>query len=76
VKIKRPRRQLSNQQYMILGLLLVILLAVSLLYCLGFASLALLQAWEDAALPWDETQAVDGSILPTPAIGTPTAIAP
>ena len=47
--------QLTEQQHLILALLLVILLAVSMLYCLGLASLAIRQAWGDSPLPWSET---------------------
>lgn len=56
--MKRWRRglQLDEGQQLILGLLLVILVAVSLLYCLGFASLAIRDAWENAPLPWSETE--------------------
>jgi hypothetical protein len=56
VKGKRRSLQLSNEQQLILSVLLVILVAVSLLYCLGFASLALREAWENAPLPWSETE--------------------
>ena len=47
---------LSEEQQLILGLLLVILVAISLLYCLGFASLVLREAWEKSPLPWSETE--------------------
>jgi hypothetical protein len=54
---RRPRRlQLSEEQQLIVGLVLVILVAVSLLYCLGFASLAVREAWQNAPLPWSETE--------------------
>lgn len=56
MKGRRRHIQLSEQQQFILALLLVILVAVSLLYCLGFASLALRQAWEDTTLPWSGTE--------------------
>jgi hypothetical protein len=55
VKRRRLNVQLTEQQHLILALLLVILLAVSMLYCLGFASLAMRQAWGDSPLPWSET---------------------
>jgi len=51
------RALLTERQQLILGLLLVVLLAVSLLYCLGFASLAIRQNWEKAPLPWSGTSA-------------------
>ena len=55
--MKRKRRSLTEEQQLILGLLLVILVAVSLLYCLGLTSLALRRAWENTQLPWSETEA-------------------
>jgi hypothetical protein len=45
--------QLTDQQELIVALLLVILLAISLLYCLGFASLALRPTLEKTPLPWN-----------------------
>jgi hypothetical protein len=56
VKRRRRKLQLNDQQQLIVGLLLVILVAISLLYCLGFASLALREAWQDAPLPWSGTE--------------------
>lgn len=61
VKKKRARLQLSDEQLLILGFLLVILLAVSMLYCLGFASIAVRQNWEKAPLPWNGASAPAGS---------------
>ncbi|HFD38919.1 MAG TPA: hypothetical protein ENJ31_03595 [Anaerolineae bacterium] len=51
--MKRPRLrlQLTYRQHLALAVILVVLLAVSLLYCLGFASLALHHAWETNQLP-------------------------
>jgi hypothetical protein len=54
VKRKRLHMQLTERQQVIIGLMLVILVAISMLYCLGFASLALRQAWESGPLPWSE----------------------
>ena len=48
---RRLDGQLTDEQQMIVALLLVILLAISLLYCLGFASLALRQTLETTPLP-------------------------
>jgi len=45
--------QLGPQQQLILTLVLIVLVAVSLLYCLGFASLLLRNAWQNAPLPWN-----------------------
>ena len=71
--MKRRRRsfQLTEEQQLIAGLLLVILVAVSLLYCLGFASLALREAWENAPLPWSETEFPPENLEMGP---TPTAL--
>lgn len=66
MKKRRPRLQLTEEQQLILALLLVILLAVSVLYCLGFASLALRQIWEDLPLPWNETPPPPQEIETTP----------
>ena len=51
--MKRPRLrlQMTYRQHLILAVILVVLLTVSLLYCLGFASLTLYHAWENNALP-------------------------
>ena len=43
----------------ILPAFLVILLAISMLYCLGLASVALHQAWERVLLPGNETDSLD-----------------
>jgi hypothetical protein len=68
VKRKRARLQLSDEQLMILGFLLVILLAVSMLYCLGFASIAVRQSWENAPLPWNDASSPDESATAPPTI--------
>jgi hypothetical protein len=52
---KRLGLQLSDEQQLIVGVLLVILLAISILYCLGFASIAVRQAWDNAPLPWNDS---------------------
>jgi hypothetical protein len=57
--------KLTEEQQLLLALMLVILVAVSLLYCLGFASLAVREVWEQAPIPWTETDSLDG-ILDTP----------
>lgn len=54
MKRRRSLPPLSEEQQLILGLVLVILLAISMLYCLGFASLVLRQAWESAPPPWED----------------------
>jgi hypothetical protein len=50
VKRKRLDLQLTERQHVIIGFVLVILVAVSMLYCLGLASVALRQAWEQSPL--------------------------
>jgi hypothetical protein len=74
VKRRRLNIELTEQQQLILGLLVVVLLAVSMLYCLGFASLAVRQHWEDLPLPWSETDSPlqDIEMTPTPPSGAPT----
>ena len=62
LKRRRLNLQPSERQQLILGILLVILLAVSILYCLGFASMVLLQAWENAPLPWNVTGTPENGI--------------
>jgi len=76
--VKRRRRsiQLTEEQQLIFGLVLVILVTVSLLYCLGFASLALRQAWQEAPLLWSETEPPPENLevgsTPTAAPGLPS----
>ena len=62
MKRKKLKLQPSERQQLLLGIILVILLAVSMLYCLGFASMMLLQAWESAPLPWNVTDTLEESI--------------
>jgi hypothetical protein len=54
VKRRRFHIELSERQQLLLGILVVILFATSMLYCLGLASLALRHAWANANLPWSE----------------------
>jgi hypothetical protein len=70
VKRKRLNLQLTERQQLVIGFVLVILVAISLLYCLGFASVALRQAWESGPLPWSENNNPEGSIelQPTPLV--------
>lgn len=79
MKRRRLFPQLSEEQQLILGLVLVILLAISTLYCLGFASVVLRQAWENAPLPWEDTSGtVEATAVPSisttgpPGSGTPS----
>ncbi|MBN1135292.1 MAG: hypothetical protein JXM73_01830 [Anaerolineae bacterium] len=70
-KRRRPRLALTEQQQLILVVILVVLLAGSLLYCLGFASLALRQVWESVPVPWTSPEPLEGDLMLTPVI-TPT----
>lgn len=65
MKRRRFKLQPNERQQLLLGIALVILLAVSMLYCLGFASVMLLQAWEQAPLPWNVTDTLEEGINPT-----------
>jgi hypothetical protein len=74
VKKRRLKLELSEEQQLILGIILVILLAISMLYCLGFASMALQQTWRDSPLPWqDSSTPGEGPSLPTVTLSEPTA---
>ncbi len=77
--MKQIRFQLSEKQQLVAGILLILLLAISMLYCLGFASIALHQAWERVLLPASETISVEEMLEPTvtPAVDvTATSPAP
>jgi len=67
-KKSRFLSQLSEEQLLLLSLLLVVLLAISMLYCLGFASLAVRDNWERAPLPWNGTAPAEELLSGTPAI--------
>ena len=66
MKRKRLNLELTERQQMVIGFVLVILVAISLLYCLGFASVALRNAWENSPLPWSENNGfpVESTALP------------
>lgn len=76
MKRNRFKIELTEEQQLVVGLILVILVAISLLYCLGFTSLALRQAWEQAPLFWNATEPppenLDIDLTPTAAPGSPT----
>ncbi len=50
MKQKLLNVQLTERQQLVIGFVLVVLVAISLLYCLGFASVALRHAWESSPL--------------------------
>jgi len=71
----KKKFEVSDEQQLLLGLLLALLIAISLLYCLGFASMALRQAWQAMPLPWNEE--VEPILTPTlgpEASPTPSAL--
>jgi len=76
VKEKRPNVRLSERQQVILAVLLVILVATSMLYCVGLASIALRNSWENASLPWSasdlpaEIRELPATLLPPETIDT------
>ena len=72
--MKKRRRlglALTERQQLVLVLILVVLLAASLLYCLGFGSLTLRQVWENVPVPWTSSEPVEEELMLTPVI-TPT----
>ena len=77
MKRRRLNLQPNERQQLLLGIVLVILLAVSMLYCLGLASMVLLQAWENAPLPWNVTDTLEqGLDLTATPIVEPTVSSP
>lgn len=68
MKRKRLNLQLTERQQVVIGLVLVILVAISMLYCLGFASVALRNAWESGPLPWGENGSYPTESTASPAI--------
>ncbi len=73
MKKRRARLQLNDEQQLILGFVLVILLAISMLYCLGFASVAVRQTWVGSPLPTVDTSVPDeGTPLPATVFVEPT----
>ena len=71
MKRKHLSLQLTERQQVLIGFVLVILVAISMLYCLGFASVALRQTWENSPLLWNQNNGYSegGTELP----GTPLA---
>ena len=66
MKRRRLNPQLTEHQQFILALLLVILVAISLLYCLGLGSLILRQAWRNTPLPWEGAVPAGQNLEQTP----------
>jgi len=65
---RRPRLELTERQQLVLVTILVVLLAASLLYCIGFASLALRQVWERIPVPWTSPEPLEEELTPAPEI--------
>ena len=59
MKRRRFKIELTERQQLFLALLLVIMVAVSMLYCLGFASLTLRRSLENEAEPWRQPTATE-----------------
>jgi hypothetical protein len=80
VKRTQSRVQLSEEQQVILAVLLVVLLAISMLYCLGLASVAMRHNLENTPLPWNGTELPEEGIelpsLPSPTESTGAAPPP
>ena len=55
MKRRRLRLELSDRQQLAFALVMVLLLAISMLYCLGLASLTLRNNLENTPLPWNPT---------------------
>ena len=71
MKRKHLSLQLTERQQVLIGFVLVILVAISMLYCLGFASVALRQTWENSPLLWNQNNGYsEGG---TELLGTPLA---
>ena len=68
MKRQRLSIELSEEQQLILALLVVILVAVSMLYCLGFASVVLRENWVNAPFSLDEN---DSSLEEAPMSSEP-----
>ena len=56
MKRKRLDLRLTERQQLVIGFVLVILVAISMLYCLGLASVALRQAWEQSPLQLNDSE--------------------
>ncbi len=76
MKRRRLRLELSEHQHLLIAVVLVILLAASLLYCVGFASLAVGRVWENMATPTANPEAVEEGIDLSPVLTTTLAPIP
>ena len=70
--------RLTERQLLILGLILAVLVATSVLYCLGFASVALRDTLSGTSLPLDATflPLQDLELTPGPGLPAPTPTPP
>lgn len=80
MRFRRRRPEIDERQQLILSILLIIILSISILYCLGIASLVARQTWQDAPLPWSETQqfeeGIDLTVEPLVPVPSPSATTP
>jgi hypothetical protein len=67
MKRRQHRFELTDDQHLILGILLVILVAVSMLYCLGLGGLLLRDAWQGTVPALNGTQGPAEELEATPA---------
>ena len=73
---RRLRLELTERQQLVLVTILVVLLAASLLYCIGFASLALRQVWERIPVPWTSPEPLEEELTPAPEITSTLTVMP
>lgn len=74
MKQRRPKKSITEEQQLILAVLAVVLLAISMLYCLGFASVILRQLWEGGPMPWENIKLPKwfSNATPVPSTAEPT----
>jgi hypothetical protein len=70
MKRRRPRKSITEEQQVILAVLAIVLLAISMLYCLGFATIIVRQIWEGGPLPRENIDLPQESLDATPTLPT------
>lgn len=72
---RRPRIELTDDQQLFLAILLVILVALSILYCLGLGGLMLRDTWRETlpVLNGNHVPVEELPITPTPSAPPPTS---
>jgi len=76
VKRRRPRIELTDDQHLFLAILLVILVAVSMLYCLGLGGLLLRDTWQEALPALNGTEVPIEELPVAPALMAPPPTEP